>query len=90
MALSDHEIITNGSAGYKGNKWIAILSGNYQHRDRSQTSYFEYWRNQEIERGAYMVDMAGDTVTNLSSRFPDPSLAMEKSAGNVFIGYGYS
>ena len=87
QAGNNHTIITNGSAGYKGNKWNAILSGNYQHRDRSQTSYFEYWRNQEIERGAYMVDMAGDTVTNLSSRFPDPSLAMEKSAGNVFIGY---
>jgi iron complex outermembrane receptor protein len=87
QAGSNHTVITNGSAGYKAGKWSAILSGNYQHRDRSQTSYFEYWRNQELENPAYLVDMAGDTVTNVSDRFSNPSLAMEKSAGNVFINY---
>lgn len=87
QAGSNHTIITNGSAGYKAGKWSAILSGNYQHRDRSQTSYFEYWRNQEIDNPSYFLDMKGDTVRNISTRFPDPSLAMQKSAGNVFINY---
>lgn len=87
QAGSNRTFVTNGSVGYKADKWSAIISGNHQHRDRSQTSYFEYWRNQEIENPSYLVDMAGDTTTNLSTRFPDPSLAMEKSAGNVFVDY---
>jgi iron complex outermembrane receptor protein len=87
QAGSNHTFITNGSVGYKAGNWSTILSGNYQHRDRSQTSYFEYWRNQEVHDPSYLVDMAGDTVTNVSSRFPDPSLAMEKSAGNIFVNY---
>jgi iron complex outermembrane receptor protein len=87
QAGSNKTIITNGSVGYKGDKWSAILSGNYQHRDRSQTSYFEYWSNREIENPSYFVDLGADTVTNLSVRYPDRSLAMKKSAGNVFFNY---
>jgi iron complex outermembrane recepter protein len=87
QAGSNSTIITNGSVGYKTGKWSAILSGNYQHRNRSQTSYFEYWRNQEIENPSYLLDVNGDTIRNISTRFPDPSLAMEKSAGNIFINY---
>lgn len=87
QAGSNHTIVTNGSIGYKADKWSAIVSGNYQHRNRSQTSWFEYWRNEEVDNPSYFVNFQGDTVKNLSQRYPDPSLAMEKAAGNVFFNY---
>jgi len=87
QAGTNHTLITNGSAGYKADKWSAILSGNYQHRDRSQTSYYEYWRNQELDASSYMLDLTGDTIPNLSAWYPRHSLAMKKSAGNVFVNY---
>jgi len=87
QAGSNNTLITNGSVGYKADKWSAIFSGNYQHRDRSQTSYYEYWRNQELEASSFMLDLSGDTISNSPAWYPHHSLAMKKSAGNVFVNY---
>src|SRR5689334_12447463 len=87
QAGSNHTLITNGSVGYKTDKWSAIFSGNYQYRDRSQTSYYEYWRNQELEASSYLLNLSGDTIPNLPAWYPRHSLAMKKSAGNVFVNY---
>jgi iron complex outermembrane receptor protein len=84
---SNNTLINNASIGYKKGKWGVIASGNYQRMDRSQTSYFEFTRDRWIDQPDYMINFNLDTVTNLNARFPYPSLAMEKYAGNLFIDY---
>jgi iron complex outermembrane recepter protein len=84
---SNHTNISNGSVGYRSNKWSIIASGNYQHRDRTQTSYFEMYRNRWIDHPAYLISVLGDTSSNVSEMYPNQSLAMEKYAGNVFLNY---
>lgn len=87
---SNNTLINNASIGYKKDKWRAILSGNHQDRKRSQTSYFEFFRNQAFTNPDYFITFNGDTARNVSQRFPNPELAMEKYAGNVFLEYNPS
>jgi iron complex outermembrane receptor protein len=80
--------INNASVGYRFNdKWSLVGSGNYQHRNRSQDSYFEYTRNEWLDNPPYFISFNNDTITNVHQQYPHPSLAMEKYAGNVFVSY---
>lgn len=76
--------IHNASIGYQKKKWSMIASGNYQMRDRSQTSYYEMYRNQWLENPSYLINLLGDTT---KFNTPDPDLAMKKYAGNAFLSY---
>jgi iron complex outermembrane recepter protein len=76
--------INNASVGYQKGKLSMIASGNYQQRQRSQTSYFEMYRNQWLNSPEYFISFLGDTAM---SNNPDESLAMKKYAGNVFLSY---
>lgn len=82
---SYNTFINNASVGYKSDKWSLTASGNYQHRDRSQTSYFEFFRNRWLEQPAYSINILGDTVHSLPN--PNARLAMKKYAGNIFLSY---
>jgi len=85
---SNLTFINNASIGYRFNKkWNIIASGNYQSRDRTQNSYFEFSRNRWLDRPDYFLNFTNDTVTNVDKRYPDPPMAMDKYAGNVFITY---
>lgn len=84
---SDRTFINNASIGYQKGKWSAIVSGNYQGRRRTQTSYFEFNRNQWFENPSYFINFVGDTTRNVSERLPVPMLGLEKYAGNLFINY---
>jgi iron complex outermembrane receptor protein len=79
--------IANGSVGYQLNQWNMIVSGNYQERDRYQTSYFELYRNEWIEHPDYFLDISRDTIKNVAEYYPDQELSMKKYAGNVFIDF---
>ncbi|MEP6748463.1 MAG: TonB-dependent receptor plug domain-containing protein [Bacteroidota bacterium] len=80
--------INNISAGYRFSKKLSVIaSGNYQSRDRVQNSYFEFNRNRWIDNPAYFINFSGDTVRNVAERYPDPPMAMDKYAGNVFVHY---
>jgi iron complex outermembrane receptor protein len=84
---SDQTFVNNISAGIKKEKWSLIASANYQRRNRSQNSYFEFNRNQWFENSDLLFNFNNDTVRNLSIRNPYPELAMEKYAGNIFLSY---
>ncbi len=79
--------INNASVGYQSNKFSAIASGNYQGRDRFQTSYFEIYRNKLVDHPSYLIGFLGDTAFNVDEKYPRQEMAMEKYAGNVFVGY---
>lgn len=82
-----HTYVNNASLGYRSGKWDVIASGNYQHRDRTQTSYFEFDRNQWFDNPDYLINFLQDTIRNLKQLYPDASLALKKYAGNVFANY---
>jgi iron complex outermembrane receptor protein len=84
---SYHTIIDNASLGYRSKNWNIITSGNYQGRDRVQTSYYEIFRNKWLENPTYLIDYLGDTMKNVSQMYPKARLAMEKYAGNIFLEY---
>ncbi|MBS1562957.1 MAG: TonB-dependent receptor plug domain-containing protein [Bacteroidetes bacterium] len=80
--------INNASVGYRFNKKLSMIaSGNYQSRDRTQLSYFEFNRNRWLESPDYFLNFIGDTVRNVVQRYPDQQMAMNKYAGNLFINY---
>lgn len=84
---SNHTFINNASVGFQAKKWSVIASGNYQERQRSQTSYFEFTRNTWIDHPSYLINFTGDTVRNIDQRFPDQDLAMSKYGGNIFLTF---
>ncbi len=85
---SNLTFINNASVGYRFNKmWSVIASGNYQSRDRTQQSYFEFNRNTWLQNPEYFLGFTGDTVRNVDQRYPDQPLAMDKYAGNLFVNY---
>jgi iron complex outermembrane receptor protein len=85
---SNLTFINNASMGYRFNKmWNVIASGNYQSRDRTQLSYFEFNRNKWLQNPEYFLNFTGDTVHNVDQRYPDQHLAMDKYAGNLFVNY---
>jgi iron complex outermembrane receptor protein len=81
---SFNTFINNASVGYQAKNWSVIASGNYQGRDRSQTSYYEFYRNQWLEQPAFFIGILNDTNPNL---IPNPRLAIKKYAGNIFLSY---
>jgi iron complex outermembrane receptor protein len=85
-----HTIINNISTGYRFNKFSVIASGGYQHRQRSQTSYFEYNRNQWLDDPDYLLSFNNVTITDVAEQFPDSRHSMKKIAGNVFAAYDLS
>jgi iron complex outermembrane receptor protein len=85
---SNLTFINNASVGYRFNKmWNMIASGNYQSRDRTQQSYFEFNRNKWLQNPEYFLTFNGDTIHNVDQRYPDQPLAMDKYAGNLFVNY---
>src|SRR5688572_27948665 len=77
--------INNASIGYKLEKWGIIASGNYQGRDRSQTSYYEFFRDKWQDEPEYTIGILNDTVA--SQPKDNPGVAMKKYAGNLFISF---
>ncbi|HMJ46898.1 MAG TPA: TonB-dependent receptor plug domain-containing protein [Ferruginibacter sp.] len=82
---SYNTFINNVSLGYQSKKWSMIVSGNYQGRGRSQTSYYEMYSNQWLENPPYFISILGDTLTGYHQS--DPGMAMKKYAGNAFLSY---
>lgn len=78
-------IINNAAVGFRSKKWNVIASGNYQHRDRSQNSYYEIARNTWLDDPAYYITFLGDTVQGPLA--PEKHHALKKYAGNLFVGF---
>jgi iron complex outermembrane receptor protein len=84
---SNSTFINNASLGFRAKQWSAIVSGNYQHRNRTQSSIYEFARNKWLDKPEYLIGILGDTVRDADRFYSDPGLSMEKYAGNLFINY---
>jgi len=73
-------------------KLLTRITANHQKQKRFQTDYyaFDQWMD-TITRGRYIpVDSLSFFAPNTQEKFPDPSLALEKTAANVYIHYKQS
>lgn len=80
--------IANLSAGKDFGKFRAILSGNFQNRERFDEKYFlpaanEYFTLDEL---AAINGIGSDVKAN----YPNPELALKKFGINAFLGYSVS
>ncbi len=87
---SYNSFIGNASLGYKFNdKVSAWVSGNFQNRDRTQSTYYDVVTNRYVPIDSVTaVKRAKLTDPNIvKESYPDPGLAMRKYAVNGFVNY---
>src|SRR6187551_2669196 len=78
--------IANASVGKNFGKFSAIVSGNFQKRDRFDDTYFL-----PATQDYYTVDQLSNILgTDLTKQYPNPKQAMEKFAANAFLNYAVS
>jgi len=82
---SRNTYINNASIGFQSKKWSIIASGNHQARNRSQSSYYEFFRDEWLDQPAYSIGMLNDTLPFVAKEYPQR--AMRKYGGNVFLNY---
>lgn len=82
---SYNSVINNASVGYNKGRWNGIVSANYQSRDRTQKSYYEFYRNQYLQNPAYFIGLLGDTVESRLDM--NQERAMKKYGANAFFNY---
>lgn len=77
--------LANVSAGKKFGKFSAIVSGNFQDRDRVDSEYYEETTGLYLPLDQYIVDPAAR-----DARYPDPSRSLNKWGVNGFFTYAAS
>jgi iron complex outermembrane receptor protein len=89
MAGSYNSIIANASVGFnKGNKLSAVLSGNFQNRNRTQSTYYDEATQQYVPLDSVTAVKRNPLgADNINERYPHPDLAMRKYGINGFINY---
>lgn len=77
--------IANLSAGKDFGKFSAIVSGNFQNRERFDEEYFLPKANKyfTLDELAAIPDIGADVKSN----YPNPELALKKFGINAFLGY---
>jgi iron complex outermembrane receptor protein len=84
---SYHSMIANAAAGYNfKDKISAVISGNFQNRNRTQTSYYDEVTNQYVPLDSVRA-VKSNPLGSTRDRYPHPDLAMRKYAVNGFINY---
>jgi iron complex outermembrane receptor protein len=78
-------VIANTSFGKKFGKFSAIVSGNFQDRERADSKYYQ------TSTGAYidLDQMIADPATR-ADRYPDPSRSLKKWGMNGYFTYDVS
>ncbi len=84
--LGDERIL-GASAGYKWEKVSALLSGNYHHADRTQTSYYGFRDQQWYDEPADIRgSLTGGPLTRPYVRYPRLDLATDRFGLSGFLG----
>lgn len=89
LAGSYNSIITNASVGYNmDNKLSAVLSGNFQNRNRTQRTYYDETTQRYVPLDS-VTEVKSNPLgaDNVKERYPHPDLAMRKYGINGFVNY---
>lgn len=89
QAGSYNSIIANTSAGYNfKDKISAVISANFQNRNRAQTTYFDERNNQYVDLDSVTTVRSNPLgAAGIAARYPHSRLAMRKYGVNGFINY---
>jgi iron complex outermembrane recepter protein len=85
--------IANASVGYRKNdKLYAVISGNFQKRERDEVAYYRVANNDFVNLPDSLYNSATygrerTYITNAAGRFPVPDLAVNKHGINAVFGY---
>jgi len=74
--------IANVSAGQRFGKFSAIVSGNFQDRNRVDSKYYKETTGEYLELDQYITDPAARAL-----KYPDPSRSLNKWGVNGFLNY---
>jgi iron complex outermembrane recepter protein len=82
-------VIANAAAGYSwGDKVTAVISGNFQNRNRTQRSYYDEFTGQYVELDSVTAIKRNPLgPDNVNERYPHRDLAMRKYGINGFLNY---
>lgn len=79
-------MIANALVGKDFGKFSAQISGNFQHRDRFQETYYV----PALDNYYSVAELSTMTGTDFSKQYPDPALALNRSGVNAILGYEVS
>jgi iron complex outermembrane recepter protein len=86
---SYNSFIANAAAGYNwGDKLSAVISGNFQNRNRTQSTYYDEFTARYVELDSVTAIKRNPLgADNVKERYPHRNLAMRKYAINGFVNY---
>jgi len=89
LAGSYNSIIANASIGYnRRDKISAVISGNFQNRNRTQSDYYDDFTGKYTSLDSVTaVKRNPQGAANVNQRYPHRNLAMSKYAINGFVNY---
>lgn len=93
---TQNQLISNASVGYKFKKFDFIVSGNQQHRERTQSDYYSWVNGRNMSADSIVTSFPRTVFTdtlgnpNASQRYPNRNLAMNKYGYNAFLNYSIS
>ncbi len=86
--------ISNAAISYRKNNFSAIVSANFQHRDRTQETYYNWVDNSYTVRDSIRTHIPQQKILrdtelnpNAKTAYPDPSKALQKLGYNAFLEY---
>jgi iron complex outermembrane recepter protein len=83
-------LVANAAAGYAfKNKLSAVLSANFQNRNRTQDAYYDVVQNKYVDLDS-VTAVRRNPAGNVDQYYPHRELAMRKYAVNGFIHYNRS
>jgi len=81
--------IANGSIGYKKGKFSSLFSANYTHRNRMQTTYFDYYTQSYVNANE-LHSSSNQLLEDWDYLYGDSSLSLKKYGFNGFLDYNPS
>lgn len=89
LAGSYNSVIANATGGYKwGDKISAVISGNYQTRNRTQSAYYDEVTGQYVTLDSVTAVKRNPLgPVNVEERYPHRHLAMRKYGINGYVNY---
>lgn len=81
--------VATANLGYNfENGLTAVVTGNFQQRDRTTTEYYQFFSDSYIDNYQELVTPSfGTPVSNLDERYPNPKNAVDKYGLNGFVTY---
>jgi len=81
--------IANGSIGYKKDTFSTLFSTNYTHRNRMQSTYFDYY-TQSYVNSDELHSFSNQLLEDWDYVYGEDSLALKKYGFNLFLDYNPS